>query len=290
MNFTIKDLEAITGIKAHTIRIWEQRYHFLKPSRTNTNIRRYSNDELKDLLTVTLLNKYGYRMARIDEMSAEERKKAALELTGIDANHDHLVNRMIEFMVDVRPVEFERLLNTHIDTVGIEQTISELIFYFLQKVGVLWHADYIRPFQEHIVSNIIRQKILSAIDALPLADRAHPVFSLFLPQDEYHEIGLLYVYYLLRKNNLTVTYLGADVPLKDLQALSNFRVPDYIYLHLTVFPRRHNLDGYLSTLSTTFASSKILLSGSATGQIGENPANVIQFQSLAELKGFIQSI
>src|SRR3954471_24173824 len=109
MSFTIRELESLSGIKAHTIRIWEQRYHFLKPSRTKTNIRTYSNEELKTLLTVSLLNKFGYKISKIGEMNSDERTNAVLELTHHDAYHEHLVNELIGYMVEMNSVEFEDL-------------------------------------------------------------------------------------------------------------------------------------------------------------------------------------
>ena len=129
MSFTIKELEALSGIKAHTIRIWEQRYCFLKPARTDTNIRRYSNDELKTLLTVALLNKYGYKISRIDSMTHEERKKAVMDLPAEEAFNERLVNKMIGYMIDMKNVEFEKLLNDYIKEHGIEKAIIEIIFY-----------------------------------------------------------------------------------------------------------------------------------------------------------------
>jgi MerR family transcriptional regulator, light-induced transcriptional regulator len=291
MSFTIKELEALSGIKAHTIRIWEQRYHFLSPSRTETNIRRYSNDELKTLLTVALLNKYGYKISRIDSMSQEERKKAVLQLSHEEAFNERLVNKMIGYMIDMRNTEFERLLNEHISEYGIEKTITEIIFYFMEKVGILWHTNHILPVQEHIVSNIVRQKILSAIDTLPLAHKHEPVFLLFLPEDEHHEMGLLFVYYLLRKRKLPVIYLGSSVPLKDVEFLFEQKAPDYLYLHLTSFPRKHDLSKYLSVLSNKLSRTKILLSGSAVGTYKKlTLTNVTKFQSLEEVILFIKSI
>jgi DNA-binding transcriptional MerR regulator len=291
MSFNIKELEALSGIKAHTIRIWEQRYHFLKPSRTKTNIRRYSNDELKTLLTVALLNKYGFKISRIDSMSHEERKKAVLELPEHEATNERLVNKMIGYMIDMRNIEFEKLLNDHINQHGIEKTITEIIFYFLEKVGILWHTNHILPVQEHIVSNIVRQKILSAIDNLSLVHKQEPVFLLFLPEDEYHEMGLLFVYYLLRKKKLPVIYLGASVPLKDVQFLFENKTPDYIYLHLTTFPRKHDLSKYLSTLSQKFTRTKILLSGTAIHQHKKPLAsNMVALQSLEEVTSYIKSV
>jgi MerR family transcriptional regulator, light-induced transcriptional regulator len=291
MSFTIKELEALSGIKAHTIRIWEQRYHFLKPTRTETNIRRYSNDELKTLLSVALLNKYGYKISRIDAMSQEERTQAVLALSQHEASSERLVNKMIGYMVDMKNIEFEKLLNDHIRTQGIESTIVEIIFYFLEKVGILWHTNHILPVQEHIVSNIVRQKILSAIDDLPLVHKQQPVFLLFLPEDEYHEMGLLFVYYLLRKRKLPVVYLGSNAPLKDVQFLFEHTVPDYLYLHLTSFPRRHDLPKYLSSLSQKFLKTRILLSGSAIRDYKKPLAsNITRFQSLHEVTSFIKSV
>jgi MerR family transcriptional regulator, light-induced transcriptional regulator len=291
MSFTIKELESLSGIKAHTIRIWEQRYHFLKPSRTQTNIRRYSNDELKDLLTVALLNKYGYKISKIDSMSYEQRKKAVMELSGQEASTERLVNKMIGYMIDMRNTDFEKLINDHINEYGIEKTITEIIFYFLERVGILWHTNHILPVQEHIVSNIVRQKILSAIDDLPLVHKQEPVFLLFLPEDEHHEMGLLFVYYLLRKKRLPVIYLGSSVPMKDIQFLYENRTPDYLYLHLTSFPRKHDLTKYLSTLSHKFPGAKILLSGSATAYYkAPVHSNIMRFQSLEQTISYIKAI
>jgi MerR family transcriptional regulator, light-induced transcriptional regulator len=291
MSFTIKELEALSGIKAHTIRIWEQRYHFLKPSRTQTNIRRYSNEELKTLLTVALLNKYGYKISRIDAMSHEERNEAVLELQEHEAFHERLVNKMIGYMIDMKNIEFEKLLNDHIARYGIETTITQIIFFFLEKVGILWHTNHIVPVQEHIVSNIVRQKIISAINDLPLVHKQAPVFLLFLPEDEHHEMGLLYVYYLLRKRKLPVIYLGSSTPLKDLQYLLENKAPSFLYLHLTAFPRKHDLPKYLAALSQSFSGSRILLSGSAIEDYKKTLAsNIVRFQSLEEAISYIQSI
>ena len=291
MSFAIKELEALSGIKAHTIRIWEQRYNFLKPSRTETNIRRYSNEELKTLLTVALLNKYGYKISRIDSMTHEERTNAVLELPQEEAFNERLVNKMIGYMIDMRNIDFEKLLNDHIRDFGIEKTITEIMFYFLEKVGILWHTNHILPVQEHVVSNIVRQKILSAIDVLPLVHKQAPVFLLFLPEDEHHEMGLLYVYYLLRKRKIPAIYLGTSTPLKDVQFLFENRVPDYLYLHLTSFPRRHNLPNYLSTLSKHFPDTKILLSGSAIRDYQKALAsNITKFQSLEEVISYIRTV
>jgi MerR family transcriptional regulator, light-induced transcriptional regulator len=291
MSFTIRELESLSGIKAHTIRIWEQRYNFLKPARTQTNIRTYSNDELKTLLTVSLLNRYGYKISRIDQMHPEQRVLAILELPHHDAQIENLVNEMIGCMIDLKSMEFEILLDRHIQQHGIEKTVKELIFFFLDKVGILWQTNRILPAQEHIVSNIIRQKIVRAIDLLPFVQKQQPLFLLFLPEDEHHEMGLLFVYYLLRKNNLPVIYLGANVPLKDIGYLFQMKQPDFLYLHLTSFPRQHNFQKYLTNLSSKVNNTTIFISGSATQSYKKAlPSNVRFFTSFSEVITYVSSL
>src|SRR6187402_2954929 len=143
--FTIKDLENLSGIKAHTIRIWEQRYRFLKPCRTETNIRYYCGQELKTLLNISLLNKYGYRISHIDKMSGEELQARIGELTDPDAQQLRLVNELIAHMIDLDIAAFQRSLDAFILTNGIDQAISQVIFPFLHRIGILWLTHHIHP-------------------------------------------------------------------------------------------------------------------------------------------------
>lgn len=290
MAFTIKELESLSGIKAHTIRIWEQRYNFLKPSRTQTNIRTYNNEELKTLLTVALLNKYGYKISKIDEMGAEQRDNAVLGIPAPEAFTEKIVNELVGYMVDLKSIEFEETLNSYLAKHGIEQTITTVIFSFLEKVGILWQTNKIIPVQEHIVSNIIRQKIVSAIEGLPFVRNEKPMFLLLLPENEHHEMGLLFVYYLLRKNKLPVIYLGANVPLKDVSYLFKIKTPDYVYLHLTSFPRQLSFQKYISALSSQVPSAQILLSGSMIHytKLPTN-TNITAFQTFSEVVSFVNN-
>src|SRR5688572_19289611 len=148
MAFSIKELESLSGIKAHTIRIWEQRYNFIKPSRTATNIRTYSNEELKTILTVALLNKHGYKISRIDTMLPEQRSKEVLGLNTEEAQNEHQVNELIGCMIDLNIRQFETLLNECIQRIGIEATIKTIIFSFLEKIGILWQTGRINPAHE----------------------------------------------------------------------------------------------------------------------------------------------
>lgn len=292
MNFTIKELESLSGIKAHTIRIWEQRYQFLKPSRTPTNIRRYNNEELKTLLTVALLNKYGYKISRIDEMPPDQRTEAALQLQEPDARNEYIINQLIGCMIDLRSIEFERLLNKQITEDGIEQTITGVIFSFLERVGILWQTNRLRPVQEHIVSAIVRQKIINAIESLPLAERESPLFILFLPEGEHHEIGLLYVYYLLRRQQIPTIYLGANVPLKDVEYILEVKKPAFLYFHLTSFFTTSKFGRLLQQLQRAAGRhTQLILSGHMTQFYRKQPAeNLDLLQSLKAVQSYIGAI
>ena len=164
--FTIKDLENLSGIKAHTIRIWEQRYSFLRPQRTDTNIRYYNNDELKTILNVALLNKYGFKISHIDKMNEGEMKDRILSLSQILAQQERIINELIQSMVDLNIEEFEATLDNYIMARGIERTITQIIFPFLEKIGILWSTNHVNPAQEHLVTNIIRQKLIVGIESV----------------------------------------------------------------------------------------------------------------------------
>src|SRR5574339_268943 len=227
--FTIRDLENLSGIKAHTIRIWEQRYSFLKPSRTGTNIRYYSGDDLKTILNISLLNKYGYKISHINKMSVDDLKARVAELNLAGAQQERIVNELIELMVDLDTAGFEKLLDKQIAANGIEKVILRIIFPFFERIGILWQTGHINPAQEHLTTNIIRQKLIVGIDQVKPLIKLKKTFLLFLPEREHHELGLLLVYYLLKKRGAEVFYIGANVPLKDAQFVAEVKKPDFIY-------------------------------------------------------------
>lgn len=291
MGFTIKELETLSGIKAHTIRIWEQRYNFIKPSRTATNIRTYSNEELKTILTVALLNKHGYKISRIDTMPPEQRSQEVLNLNTEEAQNELQVNELIGCMIDLNIRRFEMLLNESIQRIGIEATIKTIIFTFLEKIGILWQTGRINPAHEHIVSNIIRQKLVAAIEGLPFPQQQKPLLLLLLPEDEHHELGLLFVYYLLKQKGLHVIYLGANVPLKDAQYVVRLKVPDYIYIHLSSTPSKASFQKFLQGLADSNPVCKVVLSGHAA-EVLKKAANrqFIYLQTLSQVISYVSSI
>lgn len=290
-SYTIKDLEKISGIKAHTIRIWEQRYNFLQPQRTETNIRSYSADELKVILNVSLLNKYGFKISHIDKMSAEQMEEKIMALNQLDAQKERVVNALIKEMVGLNMVAFERQLDLYIGQKGIEKTINEIIFPYLERVGILWVTNHINPAQEHLATNIIRQKIILGIEKLtPLLNYGTRIV-LFMPEGEYHELGLLYVHFLLKQKGVYVDYLGANVPMVDLKYLTEVKKIDYLYCHITSPARNFKLDKFFTNLATINPTIPIILSGQLIQEYKGKIANNIHLKrSLAETISFLQEI
>lgn len=263
-SFTIKDLENLSGIKAHTIRIWEQRYSFIKPSRTDTNIRYYSSEELKKILNVALLNKFGYKISHIDKMAEGEIREKILSLSQAEAMQERIINDLIQCMVDVDTERLEQVLDKHIASRGIERTIIQIIFPFLEKIGILWLTNHINPAQEHLVSNIIRQKLIVGIDGVATSLNVNKTVLLFLPEGEYHEMGLLFVNYLLKNRGVNTIYLGASIPLKDVEYLVKLRKPDFLYTHVTSVGQNFNFDKFVNNVSLRFPGMPIIISGQLT--------------------------
>ncbi|HEY6899240.1 MAG TPA: MerR family transcriptional regulator [Puia sp.] len=290
--FTIKDLENLSGIKAHTIRIWEQRYTFLKPNRTGTNIRYYSNQELKTLLNISLLNKYGYKISHINKMTDQELKGKILTLSDREAQQERLVNELITFMIDLDVDCFERVLDGYILTRGVDKAITQVIFPFLNRIGILWVTNHIVPAQEHLVSNIIRQKLISGIETTTTHRRRDKTVLLFLPEGEYHELGLLYVYYLLKSHGAKVLYLGADVPLRDIEFVCQKKSPDFLYSHLTGIAGNFNFERFLVQASQRFTRPMVISGELARANARKIPADscVRCCHSTAELLEFIASL
>ena len=207
LTYSIKDLEQVSGIKAHTIRIWEQRYNFLQPSRTETNIRTYSAVELKTILNVSFLNKYGFKISHIDKMSPEQMEEKILTINQMDAQKERVVNNLIKDMVSLNMPAFEQQLDNYIAQKGVEKTIVEIIFSFLERVGILWITNHINPAQEHFMSNLIRQKLIVAIDG-QIYKGGGKKFLLYLPEGEWHEISILFAAYLVKLKGHKLIYLG----------------------------------------------------------------------------------
>ena len=290
--FTIKDLENLSGIKAHTIRIWEQRYSFLRPQRTATNIRYYSNQELKTLLNISLLNKYGYKISHINRMGNEELRDKILALSGAQAQQERIVNDLIQHMIDLNTEDFEEVLDQYIVARGIEKTITHIIFPFLDRIGILWVTDHINPAQEHLITNIIRQKLIVGIESIATPFKLNTKVLLFLPENEHHELGLLFLNYMLRSRGVITIYLGANVPMADVEFVANVKQPDYLYTHLTTVMKEFNFEKFLLSFNHHIAEKPLLISGLLSQTYNDSPphSNIQFLKSLADVNAFIAAL
>ncbi len=289
--FTIKDLENLSGIKAHTIRIWEQRYSLLSPKRTETNIRYYSNDELQKVLNIALLNKYGYKISHIDRMTMDDMNQKILSLSQVEAQQERIVNNLIRCMANLQMEEFELVLEAYIKSKGIEKAIIQILFPFLERIGVLWLTNHINPAQEHLVTNIIRQKLIVGIDGANSLIQSDKTLLLFLPEGEHHELGLLFMHYLLKSRGIKVLYLGANVPLKDVEYVANLKTPDFLYAHLTSVANSFNFEKFLIGSYNRMPNRKIIVSGVLTQSYKKKvPANFSFKKSLSEVMEYVSSL
>ena len=258
--YSIKELEQLSGIKAHTIRIWEKRHKIIEPSRTATKIRYYSDHDLKKIINVSLLNTYGIKISKIADMSLADMNKKVLEISELQNDKTIHIDQMVIAMIDMEEELFEKILNQLILRFGFERTITEIIYPFLEKIGILWQTQNITPAHEHFISNLIRQKIIVAIDGLPIPPKTSKKILIFLPEGELHELGLLFYHFLIRKSGYRTYYLGQNVPHDDLISVYKVHQPDFVLTSITSNPSE-SIEKYLERLANDFGQAKILVSG-----------------------------
>jgi len=264
-SYSIKDLEKVTGIKAHTIRIWEKRYSIVEPSRTDTNIRFYSDDDLKKLLNISLLNRNGMKISKLAQLSLEEIQGEVLRIANQPTDADTKIESLLVAMLDLNVNEFTASLKSIIDHFGFEDAFLTVVRPFLSKAGVLWMAGTIDPGQEHFVSNLIRQKLVAEIDSMQYKIKNDAKrFLLFLPEGELHELGLLFFSYQIRKMGHEFIYFGQTTPLESVIKASDIWKPQYIILSVINPMALKTLQKYLDQLQEVFESKKILINGYQT--------------------------
>ncbi|MBL7857023.1 MAG: MerR family transcriptional regulator [Cyclobacteriaceae bacterium] len=282
--YSIKELEQLSGIKAHTIRIWEKRHHLIEPQRTKTNIRYYSDEDLKKIINVSLLNTHGIKISRIVGMSGDEISNKIIELSQSQHDASIHIDQLIVSMVDLDEEKFEKTISGLTLRFDFEKTVTEIIYPFLEKIGVLWQTGNISPAQEHFVSNLIRQKIIVAIDALPIAPQGARRALLYLPEIEQHEIALLFYHYLTKKAGFKTFYLGQTVPHEDLKSVYETHHPEIIITSLTAANPSGTMEHYLKKMSDDFPNAKILASGYQVQHIIPAWPNVHLFKKALDLK------
>ena len=292
--YAIKDLERLSGIKAHTLRIWEQRYGILKPERTDTNIRYYTGDDLKRILNISLLNNNGFKISKIAKLPDEEIIKQAQSILNNYTKESDQIDNLVLCMMEMNESKFEKIISNCIIHFGFESTIEKIVFPFMRQIGNMWQVGMINPAQEHFISHLVRQKIIVGIDGLFPEPLANPkTFLLYLPTNELHELGLLYCNFLVKAKGHKCLYLGQSVPFNDVLTVADVVPADVI---VTVFTNRMegiSVQDYMNNLSHAFPNSHIMVSGRVFFDVNEPivlPKNVILFESHEQFKNVLHSV
>lgn len=276
--YSIKDLERITEIKAHTIRIWEKRYNIVKPERTASNIRHYCDDDLKRLLNVSVMVKNGHKISKVATLNNKELSQKILDLNNVHSpKRSGQIESLIVAMIEMDEVKFEQVLNSSIIKIGFEDSLFQLIYPLLNKIGILWQIGSITPCHEHFITNLIRQKLYAAIDGLAL-DRAEgaKTFLLVLPEWELHDIGLLVYNYLIRKKGHQTIFLGQGIPLVDVIAIKGQTNPDAVVTSFSASVVKEKMLDYLHELSSNFPDKPIYVGGIQQDKLCDEPTQLIK--------------
>lgn len=290
--YSIKDLEKLSGIKAHTLRVWEQRYDIIHPQRTKTNIRYYLDDDLKFILNIALLNKNGIKISKIAQMSREEIAEKVAAISEINFEYGTQLDALTISMIEMDEYKFDRIIRTNIQQLGFERTMLEIIYPFLDKLSVLWLTGSINPVQENFMSYLIRQKIVVAIDNEPLVNgKDVNRFLIYLPEGEKQELSMLFMHYLLKSRGNHVIYVGQDITLTDLKDASNIYKPDYIFTMITETFSKEPLQQYIDRLAENLPESQLLLSGyQVVTQAVKLPKKVKVLGSLDQTMQFLDGL
>ncbi|MFC3880056.1 MerR family transcriptional regulator [Algoriphagus namhaensis] len=288
--YSIKDLEQLSGIKAHTLRIWEQRYNLLDPKRTETNIRYYDDEDLKLILNVALLNDNGFKISKIASMTFAEMREEVVKLTERSLTHDDQIHALTICMIEMDEERFDKVLSTNILKLGFEQTMLNIIYPFMSKIGVLWQTGAINPAQEHFISNLVRQKLIVAIDG-QIHVQGGKKFLLFLPEGELHEVSILFASYIIKSKGHRVIYLGQSTPSDDLLSVYKLHEPEYLMTVITTSPSSEYAQDYIDALSERFAKSTILVTGyQVIGQDLTFPDNVKCLNYIRDIKEYVEAV
>ena len=280
--YSMAQVESLSGIKAHTLRMWERRYDFLNPCRTETNIRFFSDIQLVQLVNFGILLRNGYKISKIEKMPEDQVHDLVNQILSpsdytIDQNIREDIQSLTLAMLDMDEVRFDEIFKAHLIRKGLLGTVRDLIYPFLHHIGILWNTQKTMPAQEHFISCLIRKKIVSAIDMIPHPPAQAKKIIFFLLEDEHHEIGILLASFIAAERGYKVYYLGQNVPSENIHEVLNITNSDFI-MSMFVAPKRDKsliqIENVLKTTEVPF-----LISGNV-----ENFASLIDNERLIHLE------
>ena len=256
-SFSIRDMENLSGIKAHTIRIWEKRYNLFSPERTDTNIRTYNLESLQKLLNVTLLYKNGYKISKIAKLGDEKIPALVNEIISETTEKSHALNALKLAMLNFDQSLFLKTYNELIEEKSLTQIFNEVFIPLLSELGLLWQTNTISPAHEHFISNLIKQKIYIHTEKLQFETptKNDEVYVLFLPENEIHELGLLYINYQLALHGYKTIYLGQTMPIQSLEDLPKYYHNIRFVSYFTVSPTKDDIGEYFERFNELLKKS-----------------------------------
>jgi MerR family transcriptional regulator, light-induced transcriptional regulator len=286
--YSITDLEKLSGIKAHTLRIWEQRYNLINPQRSLTKIRKYNTEDLKFILNVAQLKDHGYKISKIAQFTPQQIQEAVMAISDKQMNFPDQIQAFTTAMLEFDENRFEHLLDVNTQKFGFESVMINIIYPFLTRIGTLWVTGSIGPALEHFMTNLLRQKIVVATEKLPKTLKAnHKTFVLYLPEGEYHEIGIQFAQYLLKSRQHKVVYFGQSLPKEDAIFIHNTFKPDFLFTSITSSPDSNQVQNYVKWMETNFVNTSIILTGYQVMynklDLGENTKIMYNVQDMLSL-------
>ncbi len=290
--FSIKDIETITGIKSHTLRIWEQRYGFFETKRSESNIRYYNDDDLRFFLNISILNDQGHKISNIAKMSKDDIAKMVEQTTAQFGDYESNIQQIVKATLALDEKAFKKQWQLAVKTLGFEQTIIKIIYPFLGKVGIMWQTGSICPAQEHFASNLIKQGLIVAIDGLKVSTtKSSKKCLMFLPEREYHEIALLFTYYLIKSRGHQVLYLGQNLSVKYVKEIHKTYHPDFIFSIVTSGYTKEEVLGLLDSFHEYFPDNKVLLTGNAIRTYNiKHQKNIKALAEVSDLLAFMSDL
>jgi DNA-binding transcriptional MerR regulator len=277
--YSIKDLEHLSGIKAHTIRIWEKRYALLDPERTDTNIRSYSDQDVRRILNVAMLVKNGYKISNVATFDEVKLQSEILRINKYANDPDKDIDQLLFHTVNLDTFGFEAMIDKIIGELGFSKTIQQVIFPFFERIGILWQTGSIFTAHEHFVSNLIRNRLIRETTKFKSNEASKSVLF-FLRENEWHELGLLYFNFLAAQAGLRCVYLGQSLPFEDLANLLTANKYDFVCTSFIYAIEKPELELYLANLSLVFNQNKILIAGRQIGiHKPKLPSNVIAIKN-----------
>jgi MerR family transcriptional regulator, light-induced transcriptional regulator len=288
-SFSIKDLENLSGVKAHTIRIWEKRYNLLEPERSDSNIRTYNLQNLRKILNIAVLNKSGVKISKIADISEEELNHKVKDITLENKENSVAVNNFKIAMLNFDQSLFEETYNKLLACNSFRDVFLKEFLILLTDIGNLWTTNTISPAHERFISTLIKQKILINIERVQNVNpRDDMTYILYLPMNEIHDIGVLYVHFELMLKGYKSVFLGPSVPLENLYELQHvFENITYIS-YFTVEPVVDRVYDYLNEMNNNILSKRnepMHILGNNTKGLDKNkmPNNVKVHDSIIDL-------